>query len=135
MTQDLAQNFIHLCRRCLTPQPFTEFCLDHAERRLNVRAQMIVLHKPLLVVLKEMEHPAPQLAAIPSIARRISAKGNVRHRLFSGDEFKILCAAICLVSYNRVHHEVTRRRVDEWSELRIVASVAVRDFYARYDVR
>jgi len=38
MGQDLAKNFVHLCRCGLTPQMFSELTFNHAERRLDVIA-------------------------------------------------------------------------------------------------
>lgn len=51
MTQDFAQHFIHLCGVRLAAETFTELALNHAERRLDVRAAVIPVHEPVLIHL------------------------------------------------------------------------------------
>lgn len=58
--QDFAKCLVDLCSLCLASEAIAKLCLDHAERRLNVAALVVLLEKPLLIELKVMVHLMPQ---------------------------------------------------------------------------
>lgn len=62
MAQDFAQNFVNLRRAPLASEAFAELRLDHAERRLDVAALVVVLLKDRLVELVQVIHTLPQFA-------------------------------------------------------------------------
>jgi hypothetical protein len=49
VTKNLTKSLINLRGFSLTSQRITKFCLDHAERRFDVAALMVALHKPFRV--------------------------------------------------------------------------------------
>ena len=59
MTQHLTERFVYLCSTGLASDLISKLRLNHVEATLNIRALVVILHKPLLIVLEVMKHLFP----------------------------------------------------------------------------
>ena len=134
MTKNLTKHFIRLPRLSLAADSLPELRLNHAERGFYVAPPVIVLHESLLIVLVEVKHLPPHVAAPAVLVRRVTPEVYVRHPAFNQNEFQILFCGISLVSYHTLKREAFGGRLYERPKLRAVSPVPVGDFNRRHDV-
>ena len=83
-TADVVAKYFAKCLVDLRPlrfasQKVAELRLDHVERRFDIRAFVVALHKPLLVVRVEVKHALEKIARLGIAPRAVHFERNVRH--------------------------------------------------------
>lgn len=150
MTKNLAQSFISLRDFGLASQAIAELRLDHAERRFNVAALMVLLEEPLLIERKIMKQLPPKGGfGIPSCAGAgrsvwsnspcqiwfaVALKRDIRHSVMVHNRFQIICRQVCLISTYFLHGEILRRGIDKRFEVFDVCRISIGDLNSGHDV-
>ena len=94
MTKHLAKCFVDLRSGRLAPQRIPELRFNHVECRFLVAELMVVLHKPLLIIRKEVVHLFPK-RAMPFLVQlvirdAVSFERDVRHCLSLYNGLKVI---------------------------------------------
>lgn len=133
MTKNLTQSFVDLHDFGLASQTVAKLRLDHAKRRFNVAALVVLLEEPLLVKRKVMEQLPPKGGfGVPSCAGAgrsiwsdspcqvwfaVALKRDIRHAVMVYNRFQIICRQVRLISTYFLNGEILRRGIDKRFEV------------------
>jgi len=131
VAQHLAQHLVVLRGRALGPQRIPELALDHAERRFDVAALVVVVQELIALEHVVVVHLAPQLRPLP---RRVDLEGDIGHGVEGDDSLKVLVRDVALVGAHLIHREALRRLVRQRGKVGRVVGCAVGNLDAGHDV-
>jgi hypothetical protein len=120
MTQNLAENFVHLSRWGFRPNRSPELHLNHAESAFNVRPLMVMFKEGTPIELVEVPHAMPQAVEtvlLVSNPVRSVLEGDISDSANSLYCMKILSARVSLICRDLVDVERISGCIDQWSEL------------------
>lgn len=138
VAEHLGERFVDLGRLGLAAKRMTKLPLDHAKRRLDVAALVVVRNEIFTAIHEVAEHLAPRAAAarpaVPALAGVRALERDERRPGVAGDGVSVHHGPVSLVCRDFTDWEGPRRGVDQSGKLRAVVCVGAMNLDSRHHV-